>query len=154
MTKHTFELKLVMQALDNLSERQRHIFIERTFTYKPTTYKKLGEHWGVSMERIRQLFYNADRKIAWHCQINFDNARMGWDTIAWSPHRPDKGKDIIQKRLQHFKYRASPLSMQSTLNLTLGRLTSSRPISLNHMAELSGVSASSLYDMFHQENRT
>ncbi len=87
MTKHTFELKLVMQALAILPERHRHIFIERTFTYKPTTYKKLGERWGVSRERIRQLYYNADRKIAWYC------------------YHSTKRTEIKQKLLQHFQHK-------------------------------------------------
>ena len=85
MPKHTFELKLVMQALADLPERERHIFIERNFTYEPTTYKKLGEHWGVSGNYARTLYSRAHRKTCMRC------------------YHLKKGSEGMLKRLQHFQ---------------------------------------------------
>jgi len=87
MTKHTFELKLVMQALANLPVRERHIFIERNFTYEPTTYKKLGERWGVSGNYARTLYFRASRKTYFHC------------------YHLKKGNEVMLKRLQHFQHK-------------------------------------------------
>ena len=42
-------------ALDQLPERERHIFIERRLTEDPVTLEELGKEYGISRERVRQL---------------------------------------------------------------------------------------------------
>ena len=42
-------------ALDQLSERERHIFMERRLTEDPVTLEELGKEYGISRERVRQL---------------------------------------------------------------------------------------------------
>ncbi len=43
------------EALEGLSERDRHIFTERRLKDQPVTLEELGVHYGISRERIRQL---------------------------------------------------------------------------------------------------
>ena len=50
-------------ALGTLSERERHIFIERQLSEEPKTLEKLGRQYGISRERIRQLEARAFEKV-------------------------------------------------------------------------------------------
>ncbi len=45
----------LQDALGELPERERHIFIERRLTEDPITLEKLGKPFGISRERVRQL---------------------------------------------------------------------------------------------------
>lgn len=51
------------KALDTLSERERHIFVERQLTEDPQTLEELGKQYGISRERIRQLEARALEKV-------------------------------------------------------------------------------------------
>ena len=50
-----FRQKYLKDAMFQLSERERHIFTERRLKEDPITLEKLGEHYGISRERVRQL---------------------------------------------------------------------------------------------------
>jgi len=50
-------------ALAELPDRERHIFEQRRLSEAPPTLKELGEHYGVSRERIRQLEVRAFEKV-------------------------------------------------------------------------------------------
>lgn len=55
--------KLIAQALDVLSEREREIFVERRLRDNPITLEELGTRYGVSRERIRQIEVKAFEKV-------------------------------------------------------------------------------------------
>ena len=59
-------------AMFQLSERERHIFTERRLKEDPITLEKLGEHYGISRERVRQLENRAYTKVQTiiHSQLN------------------------------------------------------------------------------------
>jgi len=46
---------LLARALDVLPERERHIFVERRLKEEPATLEELGQVYGISRERVRQL---------------------------------------------------------------------------------------------------
>ena len=68
--------KYLNDALIQLSDRDRHIFIERRLKEDPITLEKLGEHYGISRERIRQLENRAYTKVQTiiHSQLIADPA--------------------------------------------------------------------------------
>ena len=49
--------------MKELSDRERHIFVERRLTEDPITLEALGEHYGISRERVRQLENRAFDKV-------------------------------------------------------------------------------------------
>ncbi len=53
----------LMAAMDGLPERERHIFTERRLTDEPKTLEELGNHYGISRERVRQLEVRAFDKV-------------------------------------------------------------------------------------------
>ena len=63
-------------AMFQLSERERHIFTERRLKEDPITLEKLGEHYGISRERVRQLENRAYTKVQTiiHSQLIADPA--------------------------------------------------------------------------------
>ena len=54
---------LLGRALDALPERERHIFVERRLKDDPVTLEELGEIYGISRERVRQLEVRAFDKV-------------------------------------------------------------------------------------------
>jgi RNA polymerase sigma-32 factor len=54
---------LLKQALATLPERDRRIFVERQLSDEPATLEKLGQEYGISRERVRQLEARAFSKI-------------------------------------------------------------------------------------------
>ena len=58
-----FRQKYLKDAMFQLSERERHIFTERRLKEDPITLEKLGEHYGISRERVRQLENRAYTKV-------------------------------------------------------------------------------------------
>lgn len=55
--------ELLSEALSHLDDRERHIFTERRLTDDPVTLETLGQSYGVSRERIRQLEARAFKKV-------------------------------------------------------------------------------------------
>ncbi len=51
------------RALTTLPERERHIFVERRLKDEPSTLEVLGEVYGISRERVRQLEVRAFEKV-------------------------------------------------------------------------------------------
>lgn len=54
---------LLQEAIANLPERERAIFVERHLSEEPKTLEELGTVYGVSRERIRQLEARAFEKV-------------------------------------------------------------------------------------------
>ena len=71
-----FRQKYLKDAMSQLSERERHIFTERRLKEDPITLEKLGEHYGISRERVRQLENRAYTKVQTiiHSQLIADPA--------------------------------------------------------------------------------
>ena len=55
--------EMLQAALAELPERERHIFVERRLTDDPVTLEQLGEEYGISRERVRQLEVRAFEKV-------------------------------------------------------------------------------------------
>ena len=71
-----FRQKYLKDAMVQLSERERHIFTERRLKEDPITLEKLGEHYGISRERVRQLENRAYTKVQTiiHSELTADSA--------------------------------------------------------------------------------
>lgn len=54
---------LLQAAIESLDERDRHIFTERRLKDNPVTLEELGEHYGISRERVRQLEVRAFDRV-------------------------------------------------------------------------------------------
>ncbi|MFC1673844.1 RNA polymerase sigma factor RpoH [Pseudomonadota bacterium] len=54
---------MLQTAMAQLDDRERHIFIERRLKDDPVTLEELGQHYGVSRERVRQLEARAFDKV-------------------------------------------------------------------------------------------
>jgi RNA polymerase sigma-32 factor len=54
---------LLANALKGLSERERHILIERRLKDEPTTLEELSQQYGISRERVRQIEVRAFEKL-------------------------------------------------------------------------------------------
>ena len=55
--------QLLVEAMDELNERERHIFTERRLKDEPATLEDLSREYGVSRERIRQIEVRAFEKV-------------------------------------------------------------------------------------------
>lgn len=54
---------LLKKALATLPERDRRIFVERQLSEEPATLEELGQEYGISRERVRQLEARAYSKV-------------------------------------------------------------------------------------------
>lgn len=54
---------LLQTAIEGLDERDRYIFTERRLKDNPVTLEQLGEHYGISRERVRQLEVRAFDRV-------------------------------------------------------------------------------------------
>ena len=54
---------LLMNALESLNDRERHILMERRLSDEPKTLEELSQVYGVSRERIRQIEVRAFEKL-------------------------------------------------------------------------------------------
>jgi RNA polymerase sigma-32 factor len=54
---------LIARALDSLTDREREVFTERRLSDNPPTLEDLGQRFGVSRERIRQIEVKAFEKV-------------------------------------------------------------------------------------------
>lgn len=55
--------EMLVEALDELNERERHILTERRLTDDPKTLEELSQVYGVSRERVRQIEVRAFEKL-------------------------------------------------------------------------------------------
>ncbi|MFQ5784334.1 MAG: RNA polymerase sigma factor RpoH [Alphaproteobacteria bacterium] len=55
--------ELLEQALDDLNERERHIFTERCLSDPPLTLEELSKVYDISRERVRQIEVRAFEKV-------------------------------------------------------------------------------------------
>ncbi len=55
--------ELLQSAIQNLDVREQHIFTERRLKDNPVTLEELGQHYGISRERVRQLEARAFEKV-------------------------------------------------------------------------------------------
>jgi RNA polymerase sigma-32 factor len=55
--------RMLVDALKTLNERERHIFVERRLKDDPVTLEELGQQYGISRERVRQLEARAFEKV-------------------------------------------------------------------------------------------
>ena len=55
--------EMLHTMLDTLDVRERHIFVERRLKDDPVTLEELGQHYGISRERVRQLEARAFDKV-------------------------------------------------------------------------------------------
>ena len=56
-------MDLLTRAMEDLSERERHILTERRLIDEPKTLEELSDEYGVSRERIRQIEVRAFEKL-------------------------------------------------------------------------------------------
>ena len=54
---------LLMDALESLNDREKHILMERRLTDEPKTLEELSQVYDVSRERIRQIEVRAFEKL-------------------------------------------------------------------------------------------
>src|SRR2546425_3084321 len=62
--EHHIVQERVLEALGRLDPRERYIIEQRIMNDKPMTLKELGEHFGFSRERARQLEIRAKAKLS------------------------------------------------------------------------------------------
>jgi len=55
MENNRLRSELFKSALNGLNERERHIFLKRKLSSEPATLEELGQSYGLSRERIRQI---------------------------------------------------------------------------------------------------
>jgi RNA polymerase sigma-32 factor len=60
----SFRRELLVDAMSDLSERERDIISERRLNDEPLTLEVLGQRYGISRERVRQLEVRAFEKIS------------------------------------------------------------------------------------------
>jgi RNA polymerase sigma-32 factor len=63
---YTYKKNKLYKALANLNERERKIVLERRLRDKPTRLEDLGNSFGISSERIRQIEDRAMQKLIAH----------------------------------------------------------------------------------------
>jgi RNA polymerase sigma-32 factor len=61
--EHTMVQGRIGEALERLDQRERFIIEQRVMSDRPLTLKELGEHFGFSRERARQLEIRAKEKL-------------------------------------------------------------------------------------------
>jgi len=54
---------LLVRAMDNLNDREKHILTERRLKEDPTTLEELSQEYGISRERVRQIEVRAFEKL-------------------------------------------------------------------------------------------
>jgi len=71
---------LLANALKTLSERERHILIERRLKDEPTTLEDLSQQYAISRERVRQIEVRAFEKL--HKSMHTEVAEQRRATVA------------------------------------------------------------------------
>jgi RNA polymerase sigma-32 factor len=58
-----FRHEMLVEAMDSLNDREKHILVERRLTDNPQTLEELSQEYNVSRERIRQIEVRAFEKL-------------------------------------------------------------------------------------------
>ncbi|MGC1270344.1 MAG: sigma-70 family RNA polymerase sigma factor, partial [Croceibacterium sp.] len=58
-----FRHEMLVEAMDSLNDREKHILVERRLTDDPQTLEELSQEYNVSRERIRQIEVRAFEKL-------------------------------------------------------------------------------------------
>ena len=61
--EHGLRMDLLNEAMQELSERERHILTQRRLIDDPLTLEELAGQYGVSRERVRQIEVRAFEKL-------------------------------------------------------------------------------------------
>ena len=61
--EHSLRMELLQEAMQELSERERHILTQRRLIDDPLTLEELAGQYGVSRERVRQIEVRAFEKL-------------------------------------------------------------------------------------------
>jgi RNA polymerase sigma-32 factor len=61
--ERTVQRAMLVEALESLNDREKHILTERRLTEEPKTLEELSQHFGVSRERVRQIEVRAFDKL-------------------------------------------------------------------------------------------
>ena len=56
-------MSLLQEAMEELTDREKHILTERRLKDDPVTLEELAGHYGVSRERVRQIEVRAFEKL-------------------------------------------------------------------------------------------
>ena len=75
-----FRRALFVDALEGLKDRERHIFTERKLRDEPATLEELGQFYGLSRERIRQI----EAKAMTHVESYVREAALKDDAVRAS----------------------------------------------------------------------
>jgi RNA polymerase sigma-32 factor len=54
---------MLVEAMDDLNDREKHILAERRLAEEPKTLEELSQVYGVSRERVRQIEVRAFEKL-------------------------------------------------------------------------------------------
>ena len=73
MENGRFRYELFQNALEGLSDRERHIFSKRKLSTEPATLEELGQSYGLSREQIRQI----EAKAMAHVEAFVRKAALG-----------------------------------------------------------------------------
>lgn len=76
----------ILEALERLDRRERYIIESRLMSDQPVTLKDLGDHFGFSRERARQLEIRAKEKL--RCELRALAMEIDWP--AGSPVEADE----------------------------------------------------------------
>jgi RNA polymerase sigma-32 factor len=74
--------RLLDNGLKTLSERERHILIERRLKEEPSTLEALSQHYNVSRERVRQIEVRAFDKLQKAMKTQVAERRMAQQATA------------------------------------------------------------------------
>ncbi len=80
---------LLVEAMEDLNERERHILSARRLQEDPSTLEELSQHYGISRERVRQVEVRAFEKVqlamqARTTEIEADAAARRADAAAFA----------------------------------------------------------------------
>jgi RNA polymerase sigma-32 factor len=59
----SIRMSLLQEAMEELTDREKHILTERRLTDDPKTLEELSQVYGVSRERVRQIEVRAFEKL-------------------------------------------------------------------------------------------
>jgi RNA polymerase sigma-32 factor len=59
----TLRHDMLVEAMDDLNDREKHILAERRLAEEPKTLEELSQVYGVSRERVRQIEVRAFEKL-------------------------------------------------------------------------------------------